>query len=122
MIDSILNTIKKMLGVPVDNTAFDADILVLLNGSIATLHQLGVGPESPVLVVDKDTEWADLTLEPEIEAMAKDFIYFRTKISFDPPSSSFVLESFKNLIQEVTWRIEVAANPYIPPVEPPAEP
>lgn len=115
--DSILNTIKKMLGIPVEDTAFDLDLLVFINGQISKLNQLGVGPENPVLIVDKDTEWSLLNTTPTILAMAQNFIFYNVRLSFDPPGNSFIKDSYSNMIQELTWRIEVEANPYIPPVE-----
>lgn len=116
--DSILNTVKKMLGLPVADTAFDLDILVFINGAISVLSQLGVGPTTPVLVVDKDTEWTLLNTTPTILAMAQNFVFYKVKLSFDPPGNSFIKDSYQNMIQELTWRIEIEANPYIPPEEP----
>lgn len=116
--DSILNTTKKLLGIPVEDTAFDIDILVLINGALATLFQLGVGPEDPLLVADKDTEWTALTTDVTIQSFSKTFIFLNVRLAFDPPQNSFVTESFKRQIDELTWRIEVQANPYVPPVPP----
>ena len=114
MTESILNTIKKMLGVPVEDSAFDSDVLVHINGALSTLTQLGVGPVDPILVANKDTEWSSLTIDPTVQGMAKQFIYLTVKLLFDPPSTSFVIESYAKTIQELTWRLEVQANPYIP--------
>ena len=40
---SILNTIKKMLGLDANYTTFDTDIIVHINSALMTLTQLGVG-------------------------------------------------------------------------------
>lgn len=116
--ESILNTIKKLLGIHVEDTAFDVDILVFINSSIAVLRQLGVGPTDPLLVADKDTEWSALTDDDTILSMAKTYIHLNTKILFDPPGSSFVLDSFKKVIDELVWRIKEEAEPPLPPEEP----
>lgn len=116
--ESILNTIKKLLGVSVQDTAFDADILVFINSSIAVLRQIGVGPEDPLLVVDKDTEWSALTEDETILSMSKVYIHLSTKISFDPPGSSFIIDAFKKVADEYLWRLKEEAEPPLPPEEP----
>lgn len=123
MTDSILNTIKQQIGVLVSDTAFDADILLLINAAIAVLRQLGVGPETPMLVADKDTEWSALTTNSTVLAMAKQFIFLRTKLTFDAPGTSFIGDSYQRTLDELTFRIEVEANPAppIPPEEAPEE-
>lgn len=120
MIESILNTIKKLLGIPTEDAAFDADIIVAINSAIATLHQVGVGPVTPMLVVDHNTEWDALTTDPAIQAMSKTYIYLATKLVFDPPATSFAIDSFRKLLDELIYRITVVADPYVPdPVVPP---
>ena len=117
MVDSILNSTKKLLGVPVEDEAFDADILVHINGTMSTLHQLGVGPTDQLLIVDKDTEWVSLTNNPVIQGMSKQFVYLNVRLLFDPPGTSYLLESFTRSLSELTWRLEVEANPYTPTPE-----
>lgn len=120
MIDSILNTIKKLLGIPAVDTAFDTDILIAINSAIAILHQVGVGSEIPILVIDDSTEWSALTTDPAIQSMAQTYIYLTAKLVFDPPGTSFAIESFRKLLDELIWRIRVVSDPYIPePVLPP---
>lgn len=118
MTDSILNTIKKLIGIPVSDTAFDSDILVYINDAVSKLQQLGVGPQEPILIVDNSTEWALLTEDLIIQGMAKTFIYLNVRVVFDPPGTSFILEAFNKTILELSWRIEIQANPYVPPVIP----
>lgn len=120
MIESILNTIKKMLGISVEDSAFDADVLVAINSAIMFLHQIGVGPEDPILVVDQNTEWDALTTNTAIQAMSKTYIYLSAKMVFDPPGTSFAIEAFRKILDELYWRIQVVSDPYIPePVVPP---
>lgn len=117
MTDSILNTIKQQIGVLVSDSAFDADILLLINAAIAVLRQIGVGPETPMLVADKDTEWSALTTDSTVLAMAKQFIFLRTKLAFDAPGTSFIGESYQRMLDELTFRLEIEANP-APPLPP----
>jgi len=117
MPDSILNTTKKALGLPVEDTAFDVDILMQINTAVAVLTQLGVGPTTPLSVVDADTEWENLTTEPTVLSMVKTFIYLKTRMGFDPPGTSFLLDAMSKNLDELTWRIEIQANPYVPEEE-----
>ncbi len=111
MLDSILNTIKKMLGIPPEDDAFDIDILVHINMAMATLHQVGVGPESPALIVDATTEWSSLTDNVSILSMAKSFIYLTVKTAFDPAGTSFIITSIEKQLAELIYRLELEANP-----------
>jgi hypothetical protein len=111
MIESILDTIKKLLGIPSTDTAFDGDIIVAINSAIGTLHQVGVGPATPVLVTDSTAVWADLTIDPAIQSLIESYIYMSAKLVFDPPGTSFGIESFKNMLQELIWRIAIVADP-----------
>ena len=43
--DSILTSIKKLLGMDADYTAFDTDVIIHINTALAILCQLGVGPD-----------------------------------------------------------------------------
>ena len=40
--DSILDTIKKLLGIQPEYTSFDEDIIVGINSAFAALNQIGV--------------------------------------------------------------------------------
>lgn len=105
--DSILNTIKKMLGIDSSDTSFDVDIKVHINSVFNVLHQLGVGPDTCFRITGDTETWDDfISNRTDIESV-KDYIYLRVKLVFDPPSSSTVLESYKNTISELEYRLFV---------------
>lgn len=106
MDDSILISIKKMLGIDEDYTHFDADIIMNINSILLILNQLGVGPERPFMITGSDEEWSDFVTEGSIEAV-KTYIFLRVKVIFDPPTSSFVLDSYNKRIDELEWRMNV---------------
>lgn len=109
MNENVLETIKAMLGLDTtDTTGFEEDILVGINSSIGVLNQLGVC-ESDVLV-DEDTEWSAITEEPTLLGMAKNLIYMKTRLIFDPPTNSFIVSAYENQINELTWRIQVQVD------------
>ena len=105
---SILTDIKKSLsGIPEEDEAFDQDILLNINSSLAVLNQLGIGPEAGMIVSDKSTLWSEFEEDPVVLGMARQFVLVSVKIGFDPPSSSFVLESLKELRKELSFRLTI---------------
>jgi hypothetical protein len=120
MLESILNTIKQMLGVSTDDTVFDVDIITHINSVFMTLQQLGVGTETVFSIQNKDTTWADFLADPEMYSAVKTYIYFKVKLMFDPPSSSYHMASFERQISELEWRLTVQVpilpDPIIPEV------
>lgn len=105
MTNSILDTIKKMLGIDVAYNAFDTDIIILINSAMMTLSQIGLGSVEGFKITDSSTTWEEYLTEDNLEG-AKNYIYLRVKTIFDPPSSSFVLDAYKKEISEYEWRIK----------------
>ena len=107
MTDSILDTTKQMLGIPVEETGFDVDIMTHINAVFSTLTQLGVGPEDGYMIDGNTTEWSDyLGTDPKLNSV-KTYMVLRVRLMFDPPSTSFQIESFKGLAEELEWRLNV---------------
>jgi len=115
--NSILITIKKMLGIPAEDTAFDIDIIVNINSTFMVLHQLGVGPENAFLIEDDSKEWSDFTSDIDSYNAVKTYIYLKVKLAFDPSGTSFVIDSLNNQMKELEWRLMVKADP-APPTDP----
>ncbi len=108
--DSILNSIKKNLGIAADYTAFDADIIMAINSCFSVLTQLGVGPVEGFSISDATTTWANYLDDWSKLNMVKTYISIKTKLIFDPPVGS-ALESYKELIKEFEWRANVEVDP-----------
>ena len=108
--DSILNTIKKLLGIQPEYKNFDEDIIVGINTAFATLNQIGVGPPEGFIIEDENQTWADYITSANL-VMVKTYIHQKVKLLFDPPNGS-VLESLDRSISELEWRlyIEVKEN------------
>lgn len=105
MEESILVTIKKMLGLESDYTPFDTDIIVMINSAIMTLTQANVGPSEGFRISGVNELWSDfLTNEVMLEA-AKQYIYMKVKMIFDPPSSGIVMDALKTQSEEMLWRL-----------------
>lgn len=110
MNDSILTTIKKMLGIMEDYDHFDTDIIIHINSVFMTLHQLGVGPEAGFRIEDKSASWAAYVADEKNLDAVKTYVYLKVRLIFDPPINSSVMEAYKQMIQECEWRLNVQAE------------
>lgn len=104
--ESILTSIKKLLGIEEDYTQFDSDIIIHINSSLMYLNQLGVGPKTFV-ISDKTKTWEDYLGENENIEAVKSYIYLKVRLIFDPPTSSSVLDAMERQIKEFEWRLTV---------------
>ena len=101
--DSILDSIKKMLGLDEEYEAFDTDIIILINSALMSLNQLGL--PSGIRIDDSLTTWDEITGDRATLEAVKEYVYLKVRIVFDPPTSSYVLDSLKEEIRECEWRI-----------------
>lgn len=108
--ESILTSIKKLLGISEDYDNFDADIIIHINSVFSILNQLGVGPTRCFYITDKASLWVDfLEDKTQIESV-KSYVYLKVRLMFDPPQSSAAIESINKMISELEWRLNVAAE------------
>lgn len=114
--DSILNTIKKLLGVDPNYDVFDSDLITYINSAFMYLNQLGVGPDQVFRIKDGETSWDEFLGNRIDFESAKTFIYLRTKLLFDPPPHSFLIDNIKDELKELEWRLLVQAKPIAPEI------
>ena len=104
--DSILNTIKHMLGIEPEYTHFDADIILGINSSFFVLHQLGIGPvEHPYSIEGASETWSDFSEDIQDFNAIKHFVYLKTKMVFDPPLSGTLMGEYNKQLDELAWRL-----------------
>lgn len=109
--DSILLTIKKMLGIGEEYTNFDTDIIVHINTAIMVLRQLGVGPQDKAFTISsKDDKWSDFINDKDDLEGTKTYIYLKVRMVFDPPQHGPTQEAFKESIKEYEWRLSHQAE------------
>lgn len=107
---SILTSIKKLLGIAEEYEHFDADLIMHINTSISILTQLGIGPSKGFSIKDESDTWNDFVEnDPRLESI-KTYIYLKVKLLFDPPLSNAVIESINRNISELEWRLNVTAE------------
>ena len=111
--ESILDTIKKMLGIDAEDDSFDLDIITLINPIIYSLAQMGIGPPKGFIVIDKNNTWTEYigNIQFNLEGV-KTYLYLKTKLIFDPPTNTTTIEALNRNIQELEWRmmLEVETN------------
>lgn len=108
--ESILTSIKKLLGITEEYDQFDPDIIMHINSVFMILTQLGVGPAEGFSIEDDTAVWTDFIQDIKKLESVKTYIYLKVKLLFDPPLSSAVIESMNRLINELEWRLNVAAE------------
>jgi len=107
---SILNSVKKLLGIASHDDGFDYQIKDLINGEFLSLHQLGIGPEEGFSIIGPDNTWDEFTDNAKLQDAVRQFIYMRVRLIFDPPASSTVAESLNSRISELEFRLNVQAE------------
>ena len=110
IMDSILISVKKMLGITADYTHFDADIIMHINSVFMILHQLGVGPEEGFMIESDRETWDEFIKDEFTIESVKSYMYLKVGLLFDPPTSSNVMEAKNRLANELEWRLNTAVD------------
>lgn len=104
--DSILLTIKKMIGIAEDYTQFDTDIIIHINTAFSRLAQISSGFKKGFRITDSNNLWREYTDDESLLDSIISYVYLKTKIVFDPPTSQMVMESIKQDIKELEFRLQ----------------
>lgn len=110
MDDSILDSIKKILGMPPDYDAFDTDLVIHINSVFGILAQLGVGPEGGFSISDNTTLWRAYLGDSKDLEMVKSYIALKVRLIFDPPTIGAVMDAMREQIREFEWRLNVQVD------------
>jgi hypothetical protein len=105
MVESILTSTKKVLGIAEAYTAFDTDIITHINSTFSILVQLGVGPLEGFMIADATEEWADFDVSQVWLNLIRSYVFLKVRHIFDPPGTSFLLDAMQKQIQEFEWRL-----------------
>ena len=107
--ESILLSIKKYLGIAADDSYYDEELVMIINSVFNTLTDMGLGPTEGFEITNSDAKWTDILLDDKLLNRVKTYVDLRTKIIFDPPSST-VLAAYKEEIAQLEWRIHCGIN------------
>lgn len=108
--ESILTSIKKLLGITEEDTNFDQDLIMHINSVFMILTQLGVGPSKGFSIKDENDVWSDFIPEQSSLEAVKTYVYMKVRLMFDPPLSSAVVDAINRNISELEWRLNVGAE------------
>ena len=108
--DSILNSVKKALGLTAEYEHFDPELIMYINSVFSVLTQLGVGPADGYTISSDDNVWSEFIADSKKLEMVKTYVYLSVRELFDPPSGS-LLDAIGQLKKELEWRINVTVDP-----------
>jgi hypothetical protein len=109
-LESILTSVKKMLGIDEEYEHFDPDLIMHINSVFMILNQLGVGPSEGFCIEDAEATWGEfIGVGSGLEAV-KSYMYLKVQLMFDPPDRSAILEAKNRMISELEFRLNVAAE------------
>lgn len=107
---SILNSVKKSIGIDPTYQQFDTDIVMHINSVFTVLNQLGIGPSTPYSISGATETWSNFFGEsPELE-LVKSYVAMKVRLIFDPPQNGSLLQALKDQIAEFEWRVNVASG------------
>lgn len=116
--DSILNTIKKeYLGIELDYTHFDGNVILLINSELGVLNQRGIGPAKPFKITGVTETWDDFFEDKDYLEMVKEVIGIKVKLGFDPPQNNSYLQTLKERANELEWRLQIFDDKWTEPEE-----
>jgi hypothetical protein len=112
--DSILGSIKQLLGINSEDTNFDQEIIMHINSVFSILRQLGAGPNEEFSITSSNDNWDSYLSDSEtsIVELIKSYIYLKVRLLFDPPQNSFLVKSIESQIEEFEWRLSIIFEPY----------
>ena len=111
MEENLLKTIKQLVGCPDDFEQYDMDLTIHINSAFATLTQLGVGPKEGYRITGADNVWNEFEDDPQKLSLIKDYVYIKTRLLFDPPTTGSLMDSLKEELKEMKWRLYILYYP-----------
>lgn len=115
---SILDSIKKTLGIDPDYAVFDLDVIMHINTAFSTLMESGVGPVDGFAIEDNTALWSSYSDDMVKLASVKSYVYVKVKLLFDPPPTSFGIKAMQDQADELLWRLNVVGEELNPPIHP----
>ena len=105
MSNSVLLSIKQMLGISPEDTSFDVNVIMSINTALTTLMDLGLTEVEDQIVTGDNMTWDDLLGGRTDIEYVKTYVYQKVKMIFDPPTSTAAIDAMQRSISELEWRI-----------------
>lgn len=109
---SILDTIKKLLLIPIDHTEFDDQIILHINTILLNLHQMGVGKEGGLTIQDNTSTWGDFFTDLTTIDQSVTYVYIKVRLIFDPPANSYLVDCYERQARELEVRLYTETGGY----------
>lgn len=106
--ESILDSVKKLLGIDPSITDFDTDIIFYINATFSTLSQIVSGLKDGFIITDNTTTWNEYLGDTTNVEFIKTYVYLKVRLIFDPPTSSSLLTAINEQIKELEFRINIS--------------
>lgn len=112
--ESILASIKRLVGIPEDDKTFDPEIVIHINSALSDLVQMGVGCQDGFIIEDETSMWSDFIADNIYkQQQAKLYVFAKVKLGFDSSNmSSATMESFRKLADECAYRLYTENEQY----------
>lgn len=105
--ESILTSVKKLLGIEEEYEHFDPEIIMHINSAFLYLNQLGVGPREGFSIQGSTETLTDFIGDrTDLEAI-KTYLYLRVRLLFDPPQMGYLVDAITKQITELEWRFNI---------------
>ena len=102
--ESVLNSIKKFLGIIPEDTSFDPELIMLINSVFMAVMQQWHGVDNAFVIHDETDKWSDFLKDDTNYEGLKTYVGLRVKLTFDPPTNASVLEAMQREIADWEWR------------------
>jgi hypothetical protein len=110
MDNGILTSVKLQLSLMPEDDSFDDELVIHINAAFSVLTQLGVGPKEGFSITGQNETWDDYAVDIVQASMAKQYVYLKVRMLFDPPSNSTVFNKMKEMAEEYEWRLRLQAE------------
>lgn len=106
---SILNDVKKGVGLEPDYDVFDMDIILSINAAFVTIHQVEARSDK-IFQIEDDTETWSMIEHQETVGLLKQYIISKVRLTFDIPPTSYLITALEKQVREMEWRLNVASD------------
>lgn len=109
--ESILTSIKLLLGITAECTHFDSQIISHINSVFMDLEQLGVKINEPYVISNDLATWSQLFGDDALlNEGVKSYVHAKVKLKFDTPTNSALIEALERQAKEAEFRINVKVD------------
>lgn len=110
MDESILDSVKKIIGIDSEYDVFDTDLIIHINSVFMILNQLGVGPKEVFSISNASTTWSEFIRGNNAIQAVKSYMALRVRMLFDKPQNGTLIDAYQKDIDELEWRLYVACD------------